>query len=163
MEYALLRKLLPILVLQKPYAKPKAKEHSVCLKDTWKCTWLEGDLSDVLLEGRTITTINVFQNQHPKVSSQHQNSLARSFAINFNVWSQDQSCHSLINRWHKGWSASPKWQSWQQPYYHTVTVLEMFWLIRTHLISLFTLTPLLTMTICLKSTLCYSNPSMHPQ
>ena len=45
--------VLPILLLQKPSAKSKAKEHSAFLE---RCldTWLNGDLSDLLLEGRTI-------------------------------------------------------------------------------------------------------------
>ena len=45
--------VLPILVLQKPSAKSKAKEHSVCLERRLK-TWQEGDLCDLRLEGRTI-------------------------------------------------------------------------------------------------------------
>ena len=69
--------VLPILVLQKPSAKSKAKEHSVCLERRMK-TWQEGDLCDLLLEGRTV------QQRIPKPTheshSKHQERLARSFA-----------------------------------------------------------------------------------
>lgn len=45
--------LLPILLLQKPAQRSKAKDHKAALErrlDTWK----NGDLDDLLLEGRTI-------------------------------------------------------------------------------------------------------------
>ena len=45
--------VLPILLLQKPSHNSKAKEHSACLERRLK-TWQNGDLSDLLLEGRTI-------------------------------------------------------------------------------------------------------------
>ena len=45
--------VLPTLLLQKPSFKSKVKEHSVCL-DRRLNTWLNGDLNDLLLEGRTI-------------------------------------------------------------------------------------------------------------
>ena len=45
--------VLPILMLQKPSTKSKAKKHIACLERRLKM-WQEGDLSDLLLEGRTI-------------------------------------------------------------------------------------------------------------
>ena len=45
--------VLPILLLQKPSRKSKAKEHSTCLERRLS-TWQDGDLNDLLLEGRTI-------------------------------------------------------------------------------------------------------------
>lgn len=44
---------MPILLLQKPARKSKAKDHITCLEcrlDTWR----EGDLNELLREGRTI-------------------------------------------------------------------------------------------------------------
>ena len=45
--------VLPILMLQKPSSKSKAKEHNSCLE---RClnTWLDGDLDNLLFEGRTL-------------------------------------------------------------------------------------------------------------
>ena len=66
--------VLPILLLQKPSAKSKAKEHNACLERRLN-TWLGGDLSDLLLEGRTI------QRRIPKSDSGDcQKCLAHSFA-----------------------------------------------------------------------------------
>ena len=66
--------VLPILVLQKPSSKSKAKEHSTCLVRRLS-TWQDGDLSDLLWEGRTI------QQRIPKPNSKDsQQRLARSFA-----------------------------------------------------------------------------------
>ena len=65
--------VLPTL-LQKPSSKSKAKEHSVCL-DRRLSTWLDGNLNDLLLEGRTI------QQRIPKSQLQDsQKCLAHSFA-----------------------------------------------------------------------------------
>ena len=45
--------LLPILLLQKPTRRSKAKVHSSCLERRLN-TWLRGDLDELLKEGRTI-------------------------------------------------------------------------------------------------------------
>ena len=45
--------VLPILLLQKPSRKSKAKDHSACLERRLS-KWHGGDLNDLLLEGRTI-------------------------------------------------------------------------------------------------------------
>ena len=66
--------VLPILLLQKPSSKSKAKEHSACL-DRWLRTWLDGYLNDLLLEGRTIQ--RRLPKKHPTDS---QKRLAWSFA-----------------------------------------------------------------------------------
>ena len=66
--------VLPILMLQKPSSKSKVKEHSTCLERRMKC-WLDGDLKDLLSEGRTI------QRRIPKSSTRdNEQRLARSFA-----------------------------------------------------------------------------------
>ena len=66
--------VLPILLLQKPSHNSKAKDHSACRERRLK-TWQNGDLNDLLLEGRTI------QLRIPKSSlKDSQKNLARSFA-----------------------------------------------------------------------------------
>lgn len=66
--------VLPILLLQKPSSKSKAKEHSNCLERRLR-TWLDGDLNDLVSEGRTI------QRRIPKsYPGDGQKRLARSFA-----------------------------------------------------------------------------------
>ena len=45
--------VLPILMLQKPSSKSKAKEHNSCLERRLN-TWLDGDLDNLLFEGRTL-------------------------------------------------------------------------------------------------------------
>ena len=66
--------VLPILVLQKPHKASKAKEHIVCLERRLRF-WKEGNLSDMLLEGRAI------QRRLPKTStSKPAEKIARSFA-----------------------------------------------------------------------------------
>ena len=45
--------VLPILLLQKPSSKSKAKDHSSCLERRIR-SWQDGDLNDLLSEGRTI-------------------------------------------------------------------------------------------------------------
>ena len=65
--------VLPTLLLQKPSSKSKPKEHIVCL-DRRLSTWLDGNLNDLVLEGRTI------QQRIPKSQPQDsQKHLARSF------------------------------------------------------------------------------------
>ena len=44
---------LPSLLLQKPHRSSKAKEHTQCLERCMKL-WIEGDLDELLREGRTI-------------------------------------------------------------------------------------------------------------
>ncbi len=51
--------VLPILLLQKPSRNSKAKLHTICLKRRLK-NWLDGDLDQLIFEGRTI------QNRLPK-------------------------------------------------------------------------------------------------
>ena len=66
--------VLPILLLQEPSSRSKAKEHSACL-DRRMTSWLDGDLYDLVLEGRTI------QRRFPKSNKKYrQKHLARSFA-----------------------------------------------------------------------------------
>ena len=43
----------PILVLQKPHKRLKAKEHTVCLERRLNL-WNEGELGDLIMEGRAI-------------------------------------------------------------------------------------------------------------
>ena len=45
--------VLPILMLQKPSSKSKAKEHNSCLERRLN-TWLDGGLDNLLFEGRTL-------------------------------------------------------------------------------------------------------------
>ena len=45
--------VLPILLLQKPSKASKAKEHATCLERRLR-SWKEGNLNELLLEGRTI-------------------------------------------------------------------------------------------------------------
>ena len=66
--------VLPILLLQKPSAKSKAKDHSACLQRRM-ITWLDGNLNDLVSEGRTIQ--QHFHKSRQKYSEQR---LARSFA-----------------------------------------------------------------------------------
>ena len=69
--------VVPILMLQKPSSKSEAKEHNSCLE---RClnTWLDGDLDNLLVEGRTL------QQRIPKSaledSSKHRKRHACSFA-----------------------------------------------------------------------------------
>ena len=45
--------VLPILLLQKPHQRSKAKEHTSCLTRRLE-SWLKGDINELLNEGRTI-------------------------------------------------------------------------------------------------------------
>ena len=66
--------LMPILLLQKPVCKPKAKDLTSCLERRLN-TWSKGDLIELMREGRTI------QQRIPKSSqSMKSEHLARSFA-----------------------------------------------------------------------------------
>ena len=66
--------VLPILLLQKPHCRSKAKDHAHCLERRLK-QWKEGSLNELVLEGRTI------QSRLPKFNtSKAQQSLSRSFA-----------------------------------------------------------------------------------
>ena len=65
--------VLPILLLQKPQRASKAKEHAACLERRL-ISWKEGDLNNLLLEGRAI------QCKIPKTSTpKSTESIARSF------------------------------------------------------------------------------------
>lgn len=66
--------VLPILVLQIPHRRSKAKEHSTCLERRLKF-WKDGDLTALVMEGRAI------QQRLPKCSNPKQeNRLAHTFA-----------------------------------------------------------------------------------
>ena len=65
--------VLPILILQKPQRASKAKDHVACLERRLR-SWKEGDLNDLLLEGRAI------QHRIPKTSLKPTENTARSFA-----------------------------------------------------------------------------------
>ena len=68
--------LLPLLLLQKPTRKSKASDHTTCLERRL-CSWLKGDLVELLREGRTIQRI-------PKATPSMSNeNLACSFANMF--------------------------------------------------------------------------------
>ena len=56
--------ILPILLLQKPQRRSKAKEHITCLERRLRA-WREGNLNDLVLEGRTI------QHWLPPLASHH--------------------------------------------------------------------------------------------
>ena len=60
--------VLLTLLLWKPSSELKAKEHSVCL-DRWLSTWLDGNLNDLLLEGRTIQQCIALNHNHKIVRS----------------------------------------------------------------------------------------------
>ena len=66
--------VMSVLLLQKPHSKSKSKEHSSCL-DRRLQSWKEGDLNNLMLEGRTL------QNRLPKSSATKNDEakLARTF------------------------------------------------------------------------------------
>ena len=66
--------VMPALLLQKPHAKSKAKEHSVHLNRRLK-QWMNGDINSLLDEGRTIQ--QRLDGQHKQRSGEH---TARVFA-----------------------------------------------------------------------------------
>ena len=66
--------LMPILLLQKPARKLKANVHILCLERRLS-TWLNGDLIELLREGRTIQ--QCIPKSSPSMNNEH---LARSFA-----------------------------------------------------------------------------------
>ena len=66
--------VLPILLLQKPHRTSNTKEHITCLEKRLKI-WKEGNLNDLVLEGRAI------QHRLPKSNSpMGKQNLSRSFA-----------------------------------------------------------------------------------
>ena len=67
--------VLPILLLQKPSRTSKSKEHISCLQRRL-VTWLEGDLQELLSEGRAIQSR--LRNANP--SRKHDDAIARTFA-----------------------------------------------------------------------------------
>ena len=69
--------VLPILMLQKPSSKSKAKEHNSCLERRLN-TWLDGDLDNLLFEGRTLQ--QRIPKSAPEDNSKRQKRHARSFA-----------------------------------------------------------------------------------
>ena len=66
--------VMPILLLQKPHHRSKTKEHIACLERRLQ-TWKEGNLNQLILEGRTI------QRRLPKFDKpKAEQNLTRSFA-----------------------------------------------------------------------------------
>ena len=45
--------VIPTLLLQKPHAASKARDHAICLHRRLQL-WLEGDINNLIIEGRTI-------------------------------------------------------------------------------------------------------------
>ena len=87
--------VLPILLLQKPHRKSKAKEHTACLERRLRI-WKEGNLNDLALEGRTI------QGRLPKFnSSTTKQNLPRSFA-NFMFAGKTKAALDLLSQAQKG-------------------------------------------------------------
>ena len=68
--------LMPILLLQKPVCKPKAKDLTSCLERRLN-TWSKGDLIELMREGRTIQQRIPRPKSSQSMKSEH---LARSFA-----------------------------------------------------------------------------------
>ena len=69
--------VLAILALQKPHQKSKSKDHKSCLERRLK-NWKEGNLQDLLQEGRTIQ--KGLRKAVPKINKDTSTSSARSFA-----------------------------------------------------------------------------------
>ena len=87
--------VLPILLLQKPHRKSKAKEHAECLERRLRI-WKEGNLNDLVLEGRTI------QSCLPKFNSPTaKQNLSRSFA-NFMFAGKTKAALDLLSQAQKG-------------------------------------------------------------
>ena len=87
--------VLPILLLQKPHRKSKAKEHTECLERRLRI-WKEGNLNDLVLEGRTI------QSRLPKFNSPTaKQNLSRSFA-NFMFAGKTKAALDLLSHAQKG-------------------------------------------------------------
>ena len=87
--------ILPILLLQKPHKASKTKEHITCLERRLK-KWKEGNLNDLVLEGRAI------QQRLPKTnSSKAKEKLARSFA-NLMFAGKCKAALDLLSRGDKG-------------------------------------------------------------
>jgi len=76
MEYVALKAtiVMPILLLQRPHHRSKAKETAICLERRLR-RWKEGGLNELVLEGRTI------QSRLPNYDTpMAEQSLSRSFA-----------------------------------------------------------------------------------
>ena len=87
--------VLPILLLQKPHRKSKAKEHAACL-DRRPRLWKEGNLNDLTLEGRTI------QSHLPKFNPfMAKQNLSRSFA-NLMFVGKTKAALDLLSQGQKG-------------------------------------------------------------
>ncbi len=87
--------VLPILLLQKPHRKSKAKEHAACLERRLR-VWKEGNLNDLVLEGRAI------QCCLPKYNSPTaKQNLSRSFA-NLMFAGKTKAALDLLSRAQKG-------------------------------------------------------------
>ena len=86
---------IAILLLQKPHKASKTKEHITCLERRLK-KWKEGNLNDLVLEGRAI------QQRLPKTnSSKAKEKLARSFA-NLMFAGKCKAALNLLSRGDKG-------------------------------------------------------------
>lgn len=87
--------VLPSLLLQKPHRASKTKEHISCLKRRFQL-WLEGDISALVKEGRTI------QHRIPKGFSKRSNEqLSRTFA-NLMFEGKTQAALQLLSQREKG-------------------------------------------------------------
>ena len=87
--------VLPILLLQKPHCKSKAKEHTTCLERRLR-VWKEGDLNNLVPEGRAI------QSRLPKYNSpMAKQKLSRSFS-NFIFAGKMKAALDLLSQAQKG-------------------------------------------------------------
>ena len=69
---------LPSLVLQKPHAKSKTREHASCLQRRLSL-WEKGDISNLLKEGRALQK-SLVSSQPPKRGTSDESSTARKFS-----------------------------------------------------------------------------------
>ena len=90
--------VLPILLLQKPSNNPKAKVLSACLE-----SWLDGDLNDLLFEGRTIQ-----QRISRSSSNNNQQHLSRAFGNLMFQGKTKAACSSTSDRTSERWCAPPR-------------------------------------------------------
>ena len=87
--------VLPILLLQNPHRRSKAKEHATCLERRLSI-WKEGNLNDLVLEGRTI------QSRLPKFNSpMAKQNLSCSFA-NLMFAGKTKAALDLLSQAQKG-------------------------------------------------------------
>ena len=70
--------VMPILLLQKPHASSKAREHANCLHRRLQA-WQDGDINSLIIEGRTIQHC-LKQNNNRYMNSDIEQQTARRFA-----------------------------------------------------------------------------------